>query len=75
MNLKEAILTYKKVRRPHWDENDSFQYFKAKTGPYKELVDCDYLVLQESGVESFSTSIDLYPEDILSEDYEVLEDV
>lgn len=74
MNLKEALLTFKKVSRPHWGDKEYFQYFQTKTGPHKHLVDCDYFILTESGEEFFSTSIDLYPEDLLADDYEVVND-
>jgi len=68
MTLKEAMLTNKFVYRPNWYDR-GFTYFLPKTGPYKDLVDCDYFVIKEDGEEFFSTSIDFYPEDLLAEDY------
>lgn len=73
MNYLEAIKTNKYVRRPSWDEGDCFCFYKPLTGPYKDLVDCDYFVFIEDGFISFSTSgPDLYSEDLLAQDYEVV---
>ena len=68
MTLKEAMLTGKFSYRRSWLDS-GFTYYQPKTGPHKDLVDCDYFVIKEDGEEYFSTSIDLYPEDILAEDY------
>ena len=69
MTLQEALATYKKVNR----KNNSgwYQYFPAKMGPHKDLVDCSYFVIdEEDGYDPFfSTSMDLYPEDIFSNDW------
>jgi hypothetical protein len=72
MNIQEALLTHKKVKRPSWD--NYFIYYQAKTGPFKKLVDCDYFVYYEEGSEPmFSTSIDLYADDLLANDFEVFD--
>lgn len=62
------MLSHKFVFRPNWLDS-GFTYYLANTGPHKDLVDCDYFVIKEDGEEFFSTSIDLYPEDLLAEDY------
>lgn len=72
MTLIEALKTNQKVHRPHWGHDHYFQYFLPKTGPHADLVDCDYFVHTESGYEEFSTSIDLYPQDIMAEDYVIV---
>ena len=69
-SLKEAILSYKPFKRKHGDLYS--QYFKAKTGPFKDLVECDYFSHEFESDPSkgiFSTSIDLYASDIFEEDY------
>ena len=74
MNIQEALKSGKKFKRPHMT-NWSYQYFYPETGPYKDLVSCDYMVeyLFEDDPQSvervFSTSLDLYPEDILADDW------
>lgn len=69
MNLQEAILTNLFVSREKWG-NSAFCYFLPNTGPYKDLVDCDYFVFLEDGEVCFSTSgPDLYGEDFLASDY------
>jgi len=68
MNLHEAMRTHKYFKRPHWDLS-KICWFNAQTGPYSELVSCDYFVIYEYGIETFSTSLDLYAEDILANDY------
>lgn len=71
MNLVTAMKTYKKVTRPNWGGN-YFVYYPAGTGPHKTLVDCDYFVHTEEGIDSFSTSIDLYAQDLVADDYLIL---
>lgn len=73
MTLIEAMKTNKYFKRPHW--TDSICYFEPKTGPQKNLVDCDYFIVKEDSVEEFSTSLDLYPEDISASDYELVEEL
>lgn len=68
MTLTQAMQTNLWVKRP---QGEAFCYFKAGTGPFTHLVHCDYFVLREGSEESFSTSIDLYPEDIFASDYEL----
>lgn len=67
MTIQDALKLNKYVKRPHWDS--SFCHFQGGTGPFKELVGCNYIVVIEDGIANFSTSIDLYPEDILATDY------
>lgn len=76
MKLIEAMLSLKTFKRPH--SLQAAQYFLAKTGPYKDLVSCDYFVIYSNvdtkNIEvNFSTSLDLYPEDILADDYLLIE--
>lgn len=66
MKLTEVVLSKKPFRRKGQEE--CTQWFEAGNGPYKEVVACDYFV--SDGV--FMTSIDLYAEDILADDYELL---
>jgi len=70
MTLIEAIQSGKSFRRPHQFQEDESQWFEAGTGPYKDLVACDYFT---HGGE-FSTSIDLYYDDIIADDYIVRRD-
>lgn len=72
MTLIEAMLSLKPFRRP--DSLDASQYFLPNTGPYKDLVSCDYFVnysnINEKDMDmDFSTSIDLYHDDITADDY------
>ncbi len=71
-NLQQAIKSKKKFQRSHWD-SQYIQYFEAKTGPHKDLVDCDYFIIYNGEIQEFSTSIDLYPEDIFAIDYILFE--
>lgn len=73
MNLKQAMLTHKRVTRASTQGSD-FQYFKPATGPHKNLVSCDYFVIYDIDDEYFSTSLDLYPEDILAYDWEIVKE-
>ena len=72
MTLIEAMFSLKPFRRPH--SLDAAQYFLPSTGPYKDLVSCDYFVIyyninHKDMDMDFSTSIDLYPDDITADDY------
>jgi hypothetical protein len=67
MTIQEALHLNKYVKRPHWDS--SFCHFQEGTGPFKDLVGCNYIVFIEDDLCQFSTSIDLYPEDIIATDY------
>ncbi len=71
MTLQEALNTHKEVRRP--SRYAGVQLYKAGTGPHKDLVDCSYFVIREFDETEayFSTSLDLYPEDIFASDWEV----
>lgn len=75
LNLNEAILSLKKFKRK---DNDMFsQYFLAGTGPFKDVLQCDYFSLdfsKDSSEGTLSTSIDLYAQDILATDYEVVDE-
>lgn len=71
MNIQEALKTNHYVKRPHWDYQ-SFCYYLPNTGPYKDLVECDYFCFYEDGFLSFSTSMpDLYAQDVLADDFEI----
>lgn len=71
MTIQEALKTHQPVKRPSWD--NFVCYFRPKTGPFKDLVDCDYFVYYENGLEPmFTTSIDLYGEELLATDYQVV---
>lgn len=71
MKIQEAIQTNKYMKRSHW-EDSAFCHYLANTGPYKDLVDCDYFCFYEDGFLTFSTSgPDLYAEDLLADDYEI----
>ncbi len=66
MNFIEAMLTRKKFSNKLVYEE--IQYFDAKTGPYQYLVGCDYFIIDGE----FSTSIDLYGDELLGE-YKLIE--
>lgn len=71
MKIQEAILTNKYVYRKDWD-NQAFCYHLANTGPFKDLVTCDYFTMYEDGFISFSTTgPDLYAEEFLADDYKI----
>jgi hypothetical protein len=71
MNIQEAIKSKKWFTR----NGQTFsRYYEAGTGPKKDLVSCDYFMHKEDTEEYFSTSIDLYPEDIVTSDYKTLDD-
>lgn len=72
MTLSEAIKTNKKVKRKSKDW--AVQWFLPNTGPYNDIVSCDYFVAYEFGEETFITSLDLYADDILDDDWEVLDE-
>lgn len=72
LNLQEALMTHKFVKRE--GSSSAFCYYKANTGPYKDLVDCDYFVTLEDGLLNFSTSApDMYAEEILATNYEIFD--
>lgn len=71
MTLEEALRTNKKVTR---NSDGWIQYFEGKTGPFSYLVDCSYFVIHEDNVnEYFTTSLDLYPEDIFASDWRLFD--
>jgi hypothetical protein len=69
MKIQEAMASLKPFKRPHSDEVS--QWFLGGTGPFQNLVECDYF----THGEVFSTSIDLYASDILADDWVILEDL
>lgn len=70
MTLIDAINSLKQFKRPTWSY--SIKYFKEQTGPFVYLIDCDYFVVYNEIREPYLiTSLDLYPEDILSNEYVV----
>jgi len=75
LTLNEAILSLKRFKR---EENDQYsQYFLSGTGPFKDILKCDYFSLdfdKDPSKGTLSTSIDLYPQDILAIDYEVFDE-
>lgn len=74
MTIIQAMTNHlnQKITRPSWS-GDYFVYYAPKTGPFQDLVDCDYFVFYEDGLEpNFSTSIDLYPEDLMAQDYQII---
>jgi hypothetical protein len=74
MKLEEALKTNKPIKRPN-HINAIVQYFDAGTGPYCDLVGCSYFVVCDDGDNDwyFVTSLDLYPEDIFADNWEVVE--
>lgn len=67
MTLIEAIKSLKPFKRPHSEEWSC--WYLPWTGPFKDLVNCSYFTHDGE----FSTSIDLYAEDIAANDYEIQE--
>ena len=65
MTLQEVLKTKKRFKKQV--EDDWIEYYENREGPYGSLVDCGYFVLEGD----FSTSLDLYREDILAEDWEI----
>lgn len=72
MTLQEALGTNKKVARKGSDL--WVQYFNPGTGPHKTLVGCSYFVTWDADLKEliFTTSIDLYPEEIFADDWEIV---
>jgi len=81
MDLKTAIMSHKPFKR-RGGENEYSQYFKAGTGPKSDVVDSEYFLHGFTEFNGnleycfglFSTSIDLYVEDIVANDWEILEE-
>mgnify|MGYP007088035294 CR=1 FL=1 len=74
MNFLEALQTHKYVRSAQWTEGKAFCWHPAKTGPYRDLVDCDYFTVYDGSFISFhTTGPDLYAHELLAQDYEVME--
>lgn len=72
MKLEDALKTGKPIKRTH-HSNAVVQYFEPKTGPHSDLVDCSYFIVCEDDDNEwyFTTSLDLYPEDIFSDEWEI----
>jgi hypothetical protein len=53
--------------------DETIQYYNPGTGPYQDLVSCDYFVTRvrsstgDIEFQHFQTSIDLYPDEILED--------
>ena len=73
MKLEEALKTGKKIRRKCEPHYDTIRWCKSETGPHKDLVGCSYFMISDCFGEQFSTSLDLYPNDIFADDWEVVE--
>ena len=78
MNLLDAIKSGKEIIDP--THTFTFQWYQSGTGPYKELVSCDYFVMKEWDEmlkqftnDMFTTSlcIDAYADSFLSDKWEV----
>jgi uncharacterized protein YutD len=68
MTLNAAMTTYKKFKRPQWD-------YTIELCKPNSTFGCDFFIIEYSEDDVIkSTSLDLYPEDILEDDYFVLED-
>jgi hypothetical protein len=78
VTLHEALLSYKEFYRPS-SPDETIQYYAPNTGPFRELVTCDYFIVRvrdsqgEEEYRNFQTSIDLYPEEILKDFWELYE--
>lgn len=71
MKIQEAINSNKYVCRKN-QKDSAFCHHPAKTGLFKDLVDCDYFTIYEDGFLTFSTTgPDLYAEELLADDYEL----
>lgn len=74
MTLQEALRTRQYVRRASNPDGGAFCWHEPKTGPYKDVVECDYFSFYEDGFLTFSTSApDMYASEILADDYEVVQ--
>lgn len=72
VTLQEAMKSKKPFKNKNSDEYIVFQ--EAKTGSFKDLVDCSYFIIDCLGDHPyFSTSLDLYYEEILSDEWEIKE--
>jgi hypothetical protein len=63
MTLQEAVSSLKPFKRK--DSLEVAQWYLGGTGPFKDLVECDYFVCEGQ----FSTGIDLYASDIFADDW------
>lgn len=71
MKIQEAIKTNKYVCRKSQPDS-AFCYHQPNTGPFKDLVSCDYFSIYEDGFLTFSTTApDLYADELLADDYQI----
>lgn len=70
MKIQEALKTNKPIKRSN-HINAVIQYYEANTGPNAELVTCSYFMVCDDNEWYFTTSLDLYPEDIFADDWEI----
>ena len=67
MTIQEAIKSGKPFRLPNYGPGEAIEYFIAGTGPFAEVApSSDYFSI----FGTFSTSLDLYASEILSEEWE-----
>lgn len=71
MTLQEAIKSEKPFKHKNSEEFIKFQ--KPNTGKYKDIVSCSYFIIDFFGDDYMSTSLDLYPEEICSLEWEIKE--
>lgn len=74
MKLSEVLKYGNKFARPKDLPYEWYGYYQAGTGPHADL-HCDYIMFHQinaSHLDEMSTSLDLYPEDILAEDWEII---
>lgn len=75
MTLQEALLTRKKFRHPDMFPGDYICYRQLRTGNGEKVYLVDVIEYVEDGLDpEISTSLDLYPENILRTDWEVLDE-
>lgn len=68
VTIQEAIQSGKSFKLE--DSDKVIGYYAAGTGSFTELVSCDYFVVDGE----FSTSLDLYASELLSDKWETLND-
>jgi hypothetical protein len=69
MTIQQAILTGKQFKL--MGDNEVIQYFVAGTGPFAHELSCDYFVTDG---KFLSTSLDLYADELLSNEWELMND-
>ena len=74
MKLNDVLRLGNKFARPHQLPYEWYGYHDAGDGPFANL-GCIYIAHYDKDFEpQMSTSIDLYPEDILAEDWVIIND-